>query len=92
MKDMKGQPCSWFSVLFTAVALLVLSVQGVPRKRGISECYSVCFTADLIWNLENLFIIHSKVEIHMFVPNIIPFLRDIRELRNKSFIIGFVCS
>ena len=67
MNDMKGQPCSWFSVLFTAVALLVLSVQGVPRKRGISECYSVCFTADLIWNLENLFIIHLKVEIHIFV-------------------------
>ena len=25
------------------------------KKRGISECYSVCFTANLIWNLEHSF-------------------------------------
>ena len=25
--------------------------QGVPKKRGISKCYSVCFTVHLMWNL-----------------------------------------
>ena len=44
-------------------------IQGVPKKRGISECYSVCFTAHLILSLENLFIIYLKVEIHMFLSN-----------------------
>ena len=67
-------------------------IQGVPKKRGISECYSVCFTAHLILSLENLFIIYLKVEIHIFVPNTIPFLSDIRELRNICFIIGIVSS
>ena len=71
---------------------MALYLQGVPKKRGISACYSVWFTAYLIWNLENLFIIHSKVEIHIFIPNTIQFLSDIRKQRNISFIIGFVCS
>ena len=43
-----------------------VQIQGVPKKRGISECYSICFTARLIWNLENSFLIHLKIDIHMF--------------------------
>ena len=68
---------------------LLYDIQGVPKKRGISECYS--FTTHLILNLENLSIIHLKVDICMFVLSTIPFLRDISELRNISFIIWFVC-
>ena len=35
---------------------------GCPKKGGISECYSVCFTAHLIWNLENSFIQFNQFE------------------------------
>ena len=67
-------------------------IQGVPKKRGISEYYGICFTACLIWNLENSFLILLKIEIHIFVPNAKPFLRDIRELRNNFSNIRFLCS
>ena len=67
--------------------MLLFTLQGVPKKRGISECYSICLTTHLILNIENLSIIHLKVDIFMFVLNTIPFLRDISELRNISFII-----
>ena len=80
-----------FQELYMTCALLG-HILGVPKKRGISECYSVCFTDDFIWNQENLFMIHLKNKIHMFVPNTIPLLSDIRELRNISFIIRFVCT
>ena len=33
-------------------------IQGVPKKRGISECHSVCSTAQLMLSLEFLFPIH----------------------------------
>ena len=56
---------------------------GCPKKRGISDCYSVYFTALFIWNLDYSFLIHLKIEIHMFVPSTEPFLSDIREQRNK---------
>ena len=62
-------------------------LQGVPKKRRISEYYSICFTTHLILNLEDLSKIHLKVDIRMFIVNTIPYLRDISELRNISFII-----
>ena len=40
---------------------------GCPKKRGISKCYSVCFTGNLIWNLVYSFIFHLKIEIYMFI-------------------------
>ena len=59
-----------------------VEVQCVPKNRGISKCYSVCINDHLVWNLENSFLIHLKIEIHMFDPSTKPILRDIRELRN----------
>ena len=63
-----------------------------PKKKGISECYSLCCTAHLIWNLEYLFLIQWIIEIHMFVANTKPFMSNIREPRNISSLLGFVCS
>ena len=60
-------------------------IQGVPKKRGISEDNSVCFTAQLMLNLGFSFSLHLKIEIHMFVPSTQAFLSDIREPRNKFF-------
>ena len=31
------------------------------KKGGIIECYTVCFTAHLIWNQEYSFLIHLKI-------------------------------
>ena len=59
-----------------------IPLQGVPKKRGISEDSSVCFTAQLMLNLGFSFSIHLKIEIHMFVPSTQAFLSDIREPRN----------
>ena len=55
---------------------------GCPKKRGISECYSVWLAARLIWNLGYSFLIHLKIEIQIFVQSTKQFLSDIRELRN----------
>ena len=49
------------------------------KKRGISECYSVCFTAHLNMDIEYSFL---KSIVHIFFASAKPFLRDIRELRN----------
>ena len=68
------------------------NIQGVPKKWGISECYSVCFTAHFLWSLEYSFLIHLKIEIHMFVPSKKTFLSNIREQRNIFSIIGIMCS
>ena len=39
---------------------------GCPKKkRGISEWYSVNFTAHMKWNLEYPFLIHLKIEIRI---------------------------
>ena len=69
-----------------------LTHTGCPKKRGISECCSVCFTAHLILSLEYSFLIRWKREIHMIVPSTEPFLIDIREPRNECSIIGFMSS
>ena len=63
--------------------ILSHQVQCVPKKRGISKCHSVCFTAQLMLNSEFSILIHLKIEINMFVPSTEPFLSDIREPRNK---------
>ena len=57
---------------------------GCPKKKGISKCYSVCFTGHglLIWSLEYSFLIRLKIDIHMVVSSANPFLGTIRELRN----------
>ena len=60
-------------------------IQGVPKKRGISECHSVCSTAQLMLSLEFSFPIHLKIEIHTFVTSTEPFMSDVREQRNKLF-------
>ena len=60
-------------------------LQGVPKKRGISECCSVCSTVQFMLNLEFLLLVHLKVEIHMCVPSTEPSLSDIRELKNVIF-------
>ena len=62
---------------------IALSIQGVPKKRGISEDSRVCFTAQLMLNLGFSFSLHLKIEIHMFVPSTKAFLSDIREPRNN---------
>ena len=58
---------------------------GCPKKRGISECHSVCSTAQLMMILEFSFPVHLKIEIHMFVPSTEQFLSDIRKPRNNFF-------
>ena len=63
---------------------------GCPKKRGISECCNVCFTAHLILSLEYSCLIHWKREIHMIVPSTEPFLINIREPRSERSIIGFM--
>ena len=60
------------------------------KKGGISECYSVCFTAHLLWSLEHPFLIHLKIEIHVLVARTKPFLSDIWELRNIYPICLFI--
>ena len=64
-------------------------IQGVPKKRGISECYSVSFTALMIWSLDYSLVTHLKIDIHRLVPNTNtkPFLGDIRELRNLLYVL-----
>ena len=69
-----------------------VQIQGVPKKRGISECYSICFTAHLIWNVENSFLIHLKIDINMFTQSAKSFLNDIMGLRNIFLIFEFLCS
>ena len=60
------------------------------KKRGISECHSVSFTVHLIQNLKYSFLIHLKMEIHMFVPRTKPFLSNIRERKNIYRICAFI--
>ena len=66
------------------------NIQGVPKKRGISECFSVCFTPHLIWSLEYSFLMHLKIEIHVFIARTKQFLSDVRELRNIYQIFVFI--
>ena len=75
----------WFQKWLCLFLCTCLYIQGVPKKRGISECLSVCFTADLISNLAYSFLIQLKIEIHMFVPSTELFLRDIREPSHRFF-------
>ena len=63
--------------------ILSHQVRCVPKKRGISKCHSVCFTAQLMLNSEFSILIHFKIEINMFLSRTEPFLSDIREPRNK---------
>ena len=58
---------------------------GCPKKRGISECRSVCSSAQLMLSLKFLFPIHLKIEIQTCTPSTEPFLSDIRKLRNTFF-------
>ena len=81
-----GTVPSWqflYDIFF--VVQFLHDIQGAPQKRGISECCTVCSTAQLMLSLEFSFPIHLKIEIHVFVPSTEPFLSDIRELRNKFF-------
>ena len=68
------------------------SIQDVPKKKGISECYSFSFSVYMIWSLEYSLLTHLKIDIHRFVPSTKQFLSDIWELRNIFSIIKFVCS
>ena len=79
-------------VFLSHVFNLLANANMVSQKKGISECYSFCFTAHLIWSLEYSFLIQLKIEIHMLVASTKPFMSDIRELRNISFFTGIVCS
>ena len=54
---------------YVQIQLPPKTIQGFLKKRGISECYSVCFTAHLINTLEFVFLIHLKIEIHIFVQS-----------------------
>ena len=57
-----------FCTFFNSPAFVELrnnNIYRVSKKWGISGCYSVCFTAHLIWNLENSFIIHLKIDIQI---------------------------
>ena len=58
-------------------------ITGCSKKRGISECYIVCFTAHLIWSIEYSCLIYLKIEIHMLVTSTKPFLSIISEQRNR---------
>ena len=60
-----------------------------PKKRGISECGSVCSTAHLMLNLEYSFKIHLKIQIHMFAPSTKSFLSNIREPSKTFFKFRF---
>ena len=64
--------------MLSICSLLAYKHTGCPKKRGISECCSVCSTAQLMLNLESSFLIHLKIEIHMFMPNTELFLGDIK--------------
>ena len=61
-----------------------VQIQGVPKKRLISECCSVWSTAKFIMNLEFSFLIHLTIGIHLFLPSTETFLMDIREPRRIS--------
>ena len=50
-----------------------------------SSLYRVCSSAQLMLNLEFSFVIHLKIEIHMFAPNTELFLSNIREPRHEFF-------
>ena len=65
--------------------ILMSKCTECPKKRGISEDNSVCFTAQLMLNLGFSFSIYLKIEIHMFVLSTQAFLSDIRELTNRFF-------
>ena len=64
---------------------IIFRLIGCPKKKGISDCCSVCPTAQLIMTLELSFLIHLKIRIHMFVASTEPFLSDIREPRHRFF-------
>ena len=68
----------------------IYNVQGVPKKRGISECYHVCFIDHSIWSLEYSFFIHLKIEIHVLFARTKPCLSNIRELKNIYHICVFI--
>ena len=70
-------------MIYNYIHYFLYVTTGCPKKRGISECRSVCSTAQLMLSLEFSFPIHLKIEIHMFVTSTEPFLSDIRERRNK---------
>ena len=58
---------------------------GAQLKRGISKCCRVFFTTHLIWNLEQLFLFHLKIEIHMFSQSTQPILTNISMLSQRFF-------
>ena len=71
---------------YESIWQLVIKIYRVSqKKRGISECCSVCSTVQFMLNLEFLLLVHLKVEIHMCVPSTEPSLSDIRELKNVIF-------
>ena len=56
---------------------------GCPKKRGISECCSVCSSSKFMLNLESSFLIHLKIVVHMFMQSTELFLSDISERRYR---------
>ena len=73
----------WTNYVSLFLRAKTLTNTGCPKKRGISECCSVCSTAQLMLDLESAFLIHLKIEIHMFVPSTKIFLSDISERRRR---------
>ena len=55
-----GNPLTvkYFEIYHTDISYLST---GRPKNRGISKCYSVCFTAHLIWNLIIYFLFIGKL-------------------------------
>ena len=78
------QGALFWALLYSPVAILT-HIQGVPKKRGISECCSFCSLTQLMLNLESSFLIHLKIEIHMFVQSTKLFLSYISEPRQRFF-------
>ena len=57
------------------------------KKGGLANATDFAFLLIGYKNLNYYFLIHLKIEIHMFVPNVKSFLSDIMELRNIFSIV-----
>ena len=46
------------------------NIQGVPKKRGISDGCNDCFTDQVVCNQKHSLLTKLKIEIHMMLPSI----------------------
>ena len=55
-----------FVCVYVCLYVYVYVYTWCPKKMRFSENYSVCFTPQILWNLDYSFLSYKKIEIHIF--------------------------